>query len=86
MYPHSFSLLDPDPGEKNNNRKNARTLVIITTVQFHYHFKGKFGQAPFFFTFEQQFFFFNYNKLFIGEIFKAGSGSALKNHLDSDPH
>ena len=35
MDPHSFSLLDPDPEEKNVRRrkpKNARKLVIISIL------------------------------------------------------
>ena len=48
--PHSFSLLDTDPGGKFflNNRKNARKFIIIEIFLL-----SKFVSASCFFTFEQ---------------------------------
>ena len=50
--------IDPDPGGKNlrQNRKIARNLIEIVILLKQW---GKFGPAPWFFTFEQLFLSFS---------------------------
>ena len=63
------------------NRKYAWQLVIIV---FLLKLLGKFGPAPWFFTFEQSFLFVKQQKGNFSHSF-TGSGSTLRKQMDPDP-
>ena len=50
--PHSFSLLDPDPGGKLK-KKTEKMQGIWRKFAFNYNFYSKFGPVPWFYYFSQ---------------------------------